>query len=343
MTRDMRFGPQVLIETLPQVIITLAAWPMATWLRDYRALLWLLLARWCMTVLASHMLSERRYHWAFQRSFLGQASTFGWPLLVNGFLLFGITQGDRMVVGIGKTMSDLGTYSVAAQVTLIPGLMVASVLFSLLLPIMSRVQDNTNAFRAKYRLCAQVMAVFAAVFASFLSMAGGAIVTFAFGAKYAGCGPLITLLVAALALRLMRVAPNIAAMAKGDTQNMMFSNGARLVGVVLAAALVAAGGGLISVAVGGLCGEIVSYAVSATGIARRQAVSFADSARPAIVCAAPVALFATISLLYPGISNLWIGLPLGILAMMIALGVALLTLDDLRAEAQSLFFRFYRL
>ena len=46
--------------------------------------------------------------------------TFGWPLLVNGLLMFGIVQGDRLIIGTAYSVYDLGIYSVALTLAMAP-------------------------------------------------------------------------------------------------------------------------------------------------------------------------------------------------------------------------------
>src|SRR5579884_2568443 len=63
--REMRFGPAARVEMTAQAAVTLAAWPLAFWLRDYSALLWLILLQATMTTAATHWVSERRYQLAW--------------------------------------------------------------------------------------------------------------------------------------------------------------------------------------------------------------------------------------------------------------------------------------
>jgi len=52
--RELQFRPYVLSDAGPQVLITLLAWPLCHWLRDYSAILWLLVAKQALTVVLSH-------------------------------------------------------------------------------------------------------------------------------------------------------------------------------------------------------------------------------------------------------------------------------------------------
>ena len=93
MTRELRFGPGVLIDLVPQIVTTLAVWPLTQFLKSYVVLVWLALAKQTASTVASHFIAERKYAWAFDWKVVKKIFVFGWPMLVNGFLMFGIHAG----------------------------------------------------------------------------------------------------------------------------------------------------------------------------------------------------------------------------------------------------------
>jgi len=333
MMRDMRFGAFVLVETVPQIVVTLAAWPMAIWLRDYRSLLILLVARWLLVLLCTHLLADRRYHLRLDKKYLPEMVRFGWPLVINSLLIFGITQGDRLVVGISHTMAELGVYSVAAQITIVPTLMLCQTVSSLLLPIMSQVQDDADQFRGTYHLCAHTMTGLATAFAAVVILAGEPIVALAFGPKYAGIGQLLTYLVVAQALRLMRVPPILGAMAKGDTKNIMLANAARLGGLVPAVMLGARGAPITHIALAGLAGEAAAWATSVFRFCSRHGVRIKDSSVPTLAALFLVAVSAATRELGVAEASLGVSLLVAGVFAVIAIGGTLATSADLRKHA----------
>src|SRR6266540_5055092 len=54
MARDMRFWPSISIEAGTQVLITLLVLPLTWWRNDYSVLLWLMVARALIAMLATH-------------------------------------------------------------------------------------------------------------------------------------------------------------------------------------------------------------------------------------------------------------------------------------------------
>lgn len=290
--RHMRFRPFVLVDSGSNLLVTLIALPLAFWLRNYWAMLWLLVAQSVCYLVGSHLLAERRYGWARDRFFTKRMFHFGWPLLINGLLMYGIFEGDRFVIGSAHrlfsrsnyTLTDLGVYSVAFALAQAPTMIVANVCTSLFLPLLSRAQDSRSQFERRYLACTHIVSLLAVVVATGFIVAGERVVTLVYGQKYAAAGVFIGWLSAMWALRILRVAPTLAAMAYGDTRNAMVSNLARssaLVGILFVAAT---GRSLIWIAVCGFLGELLALVVCVWRLQLQHGV-------PAALCFQPFAAF----------------------------------------------------
>lgn len=279
--RDMRFGRDTIVDVVDQIIPLMAAWPLAIWLGDYSAVLWLLIARAVVSVAASHLVAHRPYRWACDKVYLKRMLTFGWPLLVNGLLMFGIFQGDRLVVGTAYTMTDLGFYSVAFTLTMMPTFMVARITSSLLLPLLSNVQTSPQKFQARYALSVQALWPAAALLATPFILGGTFLVTEIYGDKYAPAGTVIGWLAAMQAVRLMRSAPALAAMARGDTRTLMLSNMARSCALVLAVLAATLNAELVWIAASGLVGELLALGLVLFRLTRLHHLAAVICIRPA--------------------------------------------------------------
>lgn len=303
--RDIRFVPQVATEIVSNLLVTLLAWPIAAWLRNYAAMLWLLLLQAAFYTIGSHVVAERRYAWAWRREYLRRFVRFGWPLIINGLLMYGILQGDRFIIGAARrlfsrgvyTLADLGVYSVAFAVTMAPSTFFTGVANSLFLPVLARAQTEQERFRRRYAVCVQTMAFAAVVIAVPFVVAGQWIVPLIYGSKYAAAGTFIGWLGAMWGIRVFRTAPTQAALALGDSRNSMIANIARsaaLIGVLISAAT---GYSLASIAVCGLAGEVVATAVCLVRLSAKHHISTRISLAPIAMCgsaivAALVAQFA---------------------------------------------------
>ena len=292
--RELRFGPAVAVDVSSNLLVTLVALPLCWWLRDYTAMLWILVLQAAFSAIGAQIAAERRYGWAWDLGYARRMLAFGWPLLINGFLMYGIFQGDRFVIGAAKrlfahstyTLADLGIYSVAFTLTMVPTTLVGNVGTSLILPHLARVQKDRPQFERRYIVLNQIIALLAAMISIPYIVAGGWLVILVYGTKYAAAAGFIGWLGAMWALRTIRIAPTLAAMSMGDTRNSMISNVARtlaLVGVLLAAAT---GQPITWIAISGFLGELLALAVCVGRLQREHGVR-------AMLCLKPFSFAAT--------------------------------------------------
>lgn len=344
MQREMRFRPQVAVDAGSQLLVTAAAVPLAFWLRDYSAMLWVLILQAASAALLSHLVAERRYAWAWNRAYWRRIASFGWPLLVNGLLLFIILDGDRFIIGTAHrlfpasslSLTDLGVYSVAFALTMAPTNLVANVSTSLLLPHLSRVQKVRAEFEDRYSLFAELIAMVAGVISIPLIISGGWLVSLVYGNKYAAAGSFIGWLAAMWSLRMIRVTPTLAAMAFADTRNAMAANIARtaaLAGVLTAAST---GASVVWIAISGFAGELFALAVCVLRLRREHQVPLGLAMKPCAVFAASLAAASLLTV--AGVRQLSGVLGLGASALLV-LGFALLMtvlFPQLRSKLSSL-------
>jgi len=270
--RDLRFGPSSLTELIPQVVITAAAWPVARWLGDYRTVLVLLLAKSTIGCVCTHAFAERPYRWKLRTDYQYRLFQFGWPLVVTGLLMFGVTQGEQFTVATFYRMSDVAPYAAAATLALMPVFFLGRVFSSILLPLLAVVQDDAVAFRRRYRQVLSALACVAGSCSVGLIVGGEAIMRLIYGAKYAGAGVLLAGLAAAGALRTVRASTALAAMARGDSRNELYSNACRLIGLFPAIALATHGAAIWKIAYCGVVGEAAAGAFSMVRLRRRDRV-----------------------------------------------------------------------
>jgi len=271
--RQYIFGPGLLMEVVPQGLATMAAWPLAVWMGDFRAVLWIMLGKELLTVAMSHLLAERPYKWAWDMNHVKQMLAFGWPLLFNGFVIFTSQQGDQMLIGTTFSLADLGSYSIAFSLSVVPFFIFGQVASSLMLPMLSRHQDDPGVFQRYYLRCVELSVLGGLLVLGPLVVAGEPVVRLLYGPKYSGVGTLMAVFGAIAALRFLRWAPAVAAMARADTINHLIGNIARAVSLPLALLLVALGvRDVVMVALCGMVGEILSILVSVVRVRMRQGI-----------------------------------------------------------------------
>lgn len=286
--RNLRFLPGVVVEAVPNFVVMLLAFPLANWFRNYSAMLWILVLQSTGTALVSHLVAQRRYAWNWKKCHAQRLFAFGWPLLINGLLMYGIMEGDRVVIGSARrlfphstyTLADLGVYSVAFALMMAPTNFVATFAGSLFLPVLARVKEISEEFARQYLNCLHAVSLAAAAISVPLIFAGGKFVTFIYGQKYAAAAGFAGWLAAMWGMRIIRVAPTIGAIARGDTRAAMLSNLGRslaLVGMVLAAAT---GKNLKWISISGFLGECFALVILTWRLNRVQGISFHIHARP---------------------------------------------------------------
>lgn len=259
--RHFRFGPSAVVEAAPQVLMTLAAWPVARWLGDFRAVLVLLAGKALLSLLLSHVLAERPYRWTWDREYGRKLLQFGWPLLLNGFLMFAIMQGDQFLVATFYSTADLAPYAAAAMLVMAPQFLYGRIFNSVALPLVSRAQGDPHAFQRKYRQILAGMLLYASASTAVFIVGSEPLMRSVYGSKYAGSGALMAWLSAVAAFRSLRMAVAVANIAKGDSQSQLISSLWRAASLGPAFYLAWQGGPLWSIAACGLVGEALATVV----------------------------------------------------------------------------------
>lgn len=225
--RELKFGKFVMANLVGQLVSTVAVWPLALWLGDYRIMLAAILLHQILYVLATHVVAHRPYLLAWEREIVGRALSFGLPLLANGCLLFGIFHGDRIIVANQLGAEVLGWFSVAFTLTLMPSMLLAKTANGMLLPILSKANDGPD-FEVLARATLQSALVIGLALAVGFFLLGGPILVLLFGEKYAMATDVVVWLALMQALRLAKAGPAIVAMSRAETKNPMYTNIVRI-------------------------------------------------------------------------------------------------------------------
>lgn len=267
--RSLRFGPDVAIEAGSQIIITLLAWPMAVWIGTYAAVAWLLLAKSVADLMLSHIVATRRYELGWDRTTVIGFLSFGWPLALNGMLLFAVSYVDQFAIGVMYSVEQMGLFAVAVTVAVTPIVVVSKLLRTYHLPILASAKDNPAEFHAAVRRLTWRTGTCAVFYAAALTAAPHAVVTTLFGTPYAEAAILLAWLGIMQALRLIRLIPVTSSIALGDTRNPMFANVARAACLLLLPVIPIIDAPVHAVLVLGCLGELAALAVSSRRFAER--------------------------------------------------------------------------
>lgn len=233
--RKLRFGPTFRVESGSSLLAMLGVWPAVALAGDFSALLWVSLAHAVAYVLISHLIARRPYRIRFDPDYLRRMLSFGWPMLLNGLVMFGVFQGDRLIVALSVSPADLGRYALALQLGLLPTLVFARGSLSLLLPVLARVQEQKPEFSHIYHRSVALLAIVSVAFMACYILGGNYVIGLLFGSGFAVSPALLAVLGCALAVRILRIAPSTAMLALGDSRALMLANLWRVGGLGLAA------------------------------------------------------------------------------------------------------------
>ena len=268
---------------------------------------------------------------SFDRDVMGRAVRFGWPLLVNGVLLFLVMHGEKLVVGRELGMAALGLFAMGFTLTLTPTLVLARSTQAFFLPQLSALQDEPERFDRMAATTMQADIAAGLVVAAAVVVLGPPFVVLVLGEKYAALGALMPWLAVLQAVRAFKAGASTVALARGRTGNAMIANLPRVAAVGLSWAALARGEGLVTVVGIAILAEVVGFALSLALLRARAGVALAPLAWP--LAAGALALGAVVA------EAAWLaprgvlGQGLGAAACAAVLAAALLAMPDLRRYA----------
>lgn len=333
LNRSMRYGPMLLTSGVPAVVSLIAVFPLALWLGDYRVMLFALVLQEAVGALTSQLLAERRYRLVLDPAIMAGSLRFGWPLLLNGALLFLVMQGDKVIVGRELGMVALGLFGMGITLTLTPTLTLAKSTQNFFLPQLSAAANagDTQRFDSTARAAFQAGLLNGLLLVLGVFALGVPLLQLLLGDKYANLQPLLIWLAAQQGIRVFKSGPSTAAVARAVTSNALYPNMIRIVGLPIAWVAVVNGGGLWHVIVIALVAEGLGYALALLlarhrlGIALKPLVPSLFAAAAVIVATLGVPAIGA-----PG-ARIWINLAILIAAPLLFLA----TMQDLRTYART--------
>ncbi|MEM9059693.1 MAG: oligosaccharide flippase family protein [Pseudomonadota bacterium] len=267
--RLMAFGPLILSTLSGQTVSLAVGIVAALWTGDHRAMLIAIVVQQAVQTGVSHLTARRSWSCAIEFAVLKDAWRFGWPLLLNGLVMFATLQGDQLIVGSAFGVEVLGWFTVAFTLTLVPSTILANTLQTLMLPRVSRLRARTEAFIAQARQVLGISILGGVAFALVLGAFGPAISLMLLGPRYAEAAQFLPWLAAIQGLRIVRAGPAILAIAEGRTIEPLLANLVRLAALPAAISAVILGGDLMAVVAAALAAEALSAVVSVALIVRR--------------------------------------------------------------------------
>ena len=260
--RHMNFRPSVLTSALPPLFSVLAIWPAYLVWPDFRVMLVSIFVQALSMVMVSHLTAERPYQLAWDKWLVRRAIEFGWPLLLNGVLLFAIFNGDRLIVGRELGMTTLDIFSMGFTLTLTPTLVLANSMQSFFVPLLSRETDNPPAFQTLSEASIEGGMVIGLLLILGTSLLGGPIVHILLGAKYEGLLPFLVQLGIMQGIRVAKSGPSLIALSRGRNGLSIWANIPRILALPVAWLVVLRTGDIESVIGVGIAAEALGLLIA---------------------------------------------------------------------------------
>ena len=262
LNRQMRFWPVVLTGAVPALLSLALVWPLYLYFGDYQVMLWAIIAQIALMMVVSHLVAERPYRLAFDPAIMKQSLIFGWPILINGVLMFGVFNGDKLIVGRLMGMETLAIFAMGITLTLTPTLVMAKSASNFFLPQLSKTKDNPEHFGHLGRVTLQVGLLNGGILLVGIILFGGPFVTAVLGEKYEALTPLLIWFAIVQAARVFKAGPAVVALAQGFSSNAMLANVVRVATLPLIWLVLNQGVGLITVIGISFIGELFGYGLS---------------------------------------------------------------------------------
>lgn len=284
MQRQMRYLPHMLTVSVPALISVLLVWPLSQIFGDYRVMLYAVLAQSVLTLVTSQVTAKSGYRIRLDRSVMNRALRFGWPLLVNGMLLFIVFHGEKLVVGRELGMTKLAILAMGFTLTLTPTLVVARSVQSFFLPQLSRPDLPPEKFTAIGTAAIEANLLNGLVQVAGIMLFGPYLVQWVLNPNYAELVPLFLFLSILHAVRVFKAGPAAVALSRAQTDNAMWANLCRVLTVPLAWYAAAQGAELTTIVWIALGGELCGFAVALILLRRRVGFDLRPLRMPVVAC-----------------------------------------------------------
>lgn len=337
--RRMQFGAYVkmlLGGLVPGVVLTVV---LAAVTHSYIAVAAGALATSAIAVTLSHILARQRYRIGFNRAAFGAVMLYGWPLLINGVVIFFATQGDRIVIGTLEGMQDLAGYVAVAALTGGVSLFLAKLTGNLYFPLLSESRGDPALFAERCRTtgASSLLLVSATVFP--LAVLGAPLVIILFGREYQTPALLATFLAIQAAAMMLRSWCATISLSLGGTSDILTASILRIIGLGGAFLALSSGKGIVWVAASMAAGDAAATMLALWQVSRRT-IAAAPSCRIfALVFTGLAALVIGINVTFDPLASWLVAILGAIAAGLPGVAVALILSADLRRRIRTMFAR----
>jgi O-antigen/teichoic acid export membrane protein len=215
-------------------------------------------------MIGSHYVGEaRRHRLAWDREAAGALFSFGKWIFLSTILGFLVGQADRLIFGKLVSLRELGIYSIAALLSMLPTLLINRLGNSVVFPAFSRSLDGGSNFASVYARTKRPLLAMGGALVVVLLGAGDSLVETLYDERYAEAGLFLQILAIGSWFRVLEVPPGSALLAWGKPRWLATANGCKLAGLLVLMPLGFEAAGFVGAIAGFVAAELLRYAVVA--------------------------------------------------------------------------------
>lgn len=290
--RDGDFRPEAINLILADAASLVAAVAVALVTKSHLAVVAGLLARSVVLAGASHLLTREPYRFNWERTHLRRFWSFGWPLLINGPLLFMAAQADRLFISREIGPVALGIYSAILVLIASPSGAILKWLGTIYIPPLANFYHQHGDLRAKgvvYEFTAASLILGLLMTIGF-ALFGPLAVSLLYGEKYQTTAQLVGLIGFLQVLRFLRAWPSTISLSLGASGGILASTIVRLLTLPIGYAGLVLIGGLRGLVIGFVVGEAVTLLISLAIVNRNASRRTSSGMLPVLILCGLAAL-----------------------------------------------------
>lgn len=328
--RDGDFRLESISQFSGEIAALVVAVPVAAITHSHLAIVAALIGRSVLTVATSHLMSPQRYALNWDRALLSRFWQFGWPLMINGPLLFVSAQADRLFISREIGPVALGIYSAAMVLISSPSAAILKWLGTIYMPPLARMFHDTGSLKPTgitYQYTSMMLALGFLMFLGFATL-GTFAMHILYGAKFATPALLISLIGLLQVVRFLRAWPSTLSLAVGASGGILLSTAIRLLALPVGYLGLVWMGGLPGLIGGFIVGEALALLAGLAIVNRNAALRITTGFVPLLIFGA-MAVAVIVAAAAAGSNIILQG---GLLVFAGVIGLAALPLSVSRAD-----------
>lgn len=288
--REGNFRPDSITQVSADFASLAVAVPVAMLTHSHLAIVAGLLGRSVVNVAVSHYLAPQRYLLSWDKRYLRRFWVFGWPLMINGPLLFFSSQADRLFISYELGASALGVYSAVLVLVMSPSTAILRWMGTIYMPSLAKFfhkNGNLEERGVVYDYTVLMLLFALAMLVGFATI-GGVAVHVLYGPRFSTPTFLIALIGCLQIVRFLRAWPSTLALSAAASGGILVATMVRLAALPIGYLGVVIVGGLPGLIGGFIVGEALALLVNLLIINR-------NALRPLRAGMAPILAFFVIA------------------------------------------------